>query len=120
MQGLVWVLPALDRPEDQGAIELFCIDPAIRKPALTTPLPAGSQAMPQRQPGFPVVETDRLAQQQPGHYPAQNAQVALVAGSAVLTEEAGELTMVPGLGCHGHLVWFRSPTLSWLPAHPMR
>lgn len=44
--------------------EALGIDPAIRKPALTTPLPAGSQAMPQRQPGLPVVETDRLALQQ--------------------------------------------------------
>jgi hypothetical protein len=120
MQGLTWVLPALDRPDDQGAVEALGIDPAIREPALTTPLPAGSQAMPQRQMGLPVVETDRLAQQKARDHPAQHAQVALVAGGAVLTEKGDQLSMESGTGCHGDLDWSDSPTLSWLPAHPMR
>ena len=35
--------------------------PAVVQSALATPLPAGSQAVPQWQPGLPVIETDRLA-----------------------------------------------------------
>jgi hypothetical protein len=27
--------------------------------------------------------------------------------------------MEPGLGIQGGLVWFRSPTLPWLPTHPI-
>ncbi len=46
--------------------------------------------------------------------------MTLVAGRAVLTEKSYQLSMEPGTGCHGDLDWFRSPTLSWLPAHPMR
>ena len=33
--------------------------------------------------------------------------------------QADQLSMQLGTGCHGDLVWFRSPTLPWLPAHPM-
>jgi hypothetical protein len=120
MQGLAWVLPALNRSDDQGAVEALGIDSAIRKPALTTPLPAGSQAMPQRQPGFPVVGIDGLTQQQARDHPAHHAQVeALVAGRAVLTEKGDQLSMEPGTGCHWVLDWSDSPALSWLPAHPM-
>jgi hypothetical protein len=36
-----------------------------------------------------------------------------------LTKEADQLTMESGLGIHGGLAWFRSPTPPWLPAHPM-
>jgi hypothetical protein len=45
--------------------------------------------------------------------------MTLVANRAVLTQEADQLSMQLGTGCHGDLVWFRSPTLSWLPAHPI-
>ena len=55
--------------------------------------------------------------QQPGNHPAQQQQVPLVAEGAVLTQEADQLTMEPGLGIHGGLDWFRSPKLPWLPAH---
>jgi hypothetical protein len=77
MQGLAWSLPVLNRPENQRAIEALGIDPGVAEPALTTTLPAGRQAMPQRQPGLPVVETNRLAQQQPGHHPAQEDEMTL-------------------------------------------
>ena len=120
MQGLVWLLPALDRPEDQRAIEALRIDSAVGQPALTAPLPAGRQTTPQRQAGLPVIETDRLTQQQAGHHPAQEHQTTLIANRAVLTEKGDQLTMELGTGCHGDLDWFRSPTLSWLPAHPIR
>jgi hypothetical protein len=76
--------------------------------------------MPQRQPGLPVVETNRLAQQQPGHHPAQEHEMTLVAGWAVLTQKAGQLTVEPGVGSHERLDWSDNPNLSWLPAHPMR
>ena len=117
MQGLVWVLPALDRPADQRAVKALGINAAVGQPALTTSLPAGRQATPQRQTGLPVVKTDRLAQQQPGHHPAQEHQMPLVAGRAVLTEKAGQLTVEPGVGIHEGLVWCRNPKLSRLPAH---
>jgi len=45
--------------------------------------------------------------------------MTMVADGAVLTQEADQLSMQLGTGCHGDLVWFRSPTLSWLPAHPI-
>lgn len=74
--------------------------------------------MAQRQHAVPSIETDGLTQQQPGDHLAQQHQVALVDELDVLTQEADQLTMEPGLGIHGGLVWFRSPTLPWLPAHP--
>jgi hypothetical protein len=45
--------------------------------------------------------------------------MTLVTDRAVLTQEADQLSMQLGTGCHGDLVWSDSPTLSWLPAHPM-
>jgi hypothetical protein len=75
--------------------------------------------MPQRQTGLPVVKTDGLAQQQPGHHPAQEHQMALIANRAVLTQEAGELTVEPGTGIDEGLAWCRNPNLSRLPAHPI-
>jgi hypothetical protein len=45
--------------------------------------------------------------------------MAFVADRAVLTQEAGELSMEPGMGIHEGLVWCENPKLSWLPAHPM-
>ena len=75
--------------------------------------------MAERQDGLPAVETDGLAEQQPGDHPAQQHQVALVGEPAVLTQQAEKLSMEPDLGIHGGLVWFRSPKLPWLPAHPV-
>ena len=72
-----------------------------------------------RQPGLPVIETGGLDQQEPGHHPGQEHQMALVMGRAVLTEEADQLSMDAGKGCVGDLDWFQSSTLPWLPAHPM-
>jgi hypothetical protein len=43
--------------------------------------------------------------------------MALVADGAVLTQEAGELTVEPGSGIHERLDWCRNPNLSRLPAH---
>jgi hypothetical protein len=45
--------------------------------------------------------------------------MALIADETVLTREADQLSMNVDRGCHGDLDWFRSPTLSWLPAHPI-
>jgi hypothetical protein len=45
--------------------------------------------------------------------------MALVANRAVLTQEAGELTVEPGSGIHERLVWCKNPNLSRLPAHPI-
>jgi hypothetical protein len=46
--------------------------------------------------------------------------MTLVAGWAVLTQKAGQLTVEPGVGSHERLDWSDNPNLSWLPAHPMR
>jgi len=59
--------------------------------------------MPRRQAGLLVVETDGLAQQQSGHHPAQEQQMTLVSGRAVLTEKGDQLSMEPGTGCQGGL-----------------
>ena len=109
----------LDRPDDQWAVEGLHVNAAVGQPALTAPLPTGRQATGHGQPGFPVVETDRLAQQQPGHHPGEEHQMALIADGAVLTQEAGELTVEPGSGIHERLDWCENPNLSWLPAHPI-
>jgi hypothetical protein len=45
--------------------------------------------------------------------------MALIADGAVLTQEAGELTVEPGSGIHERLDWCDNPNLSWLPAHPI-
>ena len=55
MQDVAWVLPALDRPENQRAVKAFRIEPAVVDPALAAPLPAGIQAVSQWQPGFTVI-----------------------------------------------------------------
>ena len=109
----------LDRPENQRAIERFHIDADVVQPAPTAALPAGCQAMGQRQTRLPAIETDGFAQQQPGDHPGEEHQMALVADRAVLTQEADQLSMQLGTGCHEDLVWFRSPTLPWPPAHPL-
>ena len=119
VQGLAWVLPVLDRPENQRAVEGLHVNTAVGQPALTAALPAGRQATVHRQPGLPATKADGFTQQEPGHHPGQKHQMALIAGRAVLTQEADQLSMQLGTGCHGDLVWFRNPTLSWLSAHPL-
>ena len=119
MQGLVWLLPLLHRPEHQRAVEALGIDPPIAEPTPAAPLPAGWQATVQRDGSLPLVKTDGLAEEQPGDHPAQQHQVTFVADGAVLTQEAGELNMEPGMGIHEGLAWCRNPNLSWLHAHPM-
>ena len=109
----------LDRPENQWAVEGFHINAAIDQPALTAPLPTGRQAVRQRQTSLPSIETDGLTEEQPGHHPGQENQVTSVAGGAVLTQEACELSMDPGVGIHEGLDWCRNPKLSRLPAHPI-
>jgi len=98
MQVLACALQAPDRPEDQRAVETLGINPGIRQPTLTAPLAAGRQGMPQQQADLPVVKTDRLTQQQLGHHPAQEHQITLFSGWAVLTEKAGQLAVEPGGG----------------------
>jgi len=119
MQAVVWLLPVLERPEHQGAIQRLNVDATVGQPALTAALPAGSEAMGQRQTRLPAVETDGFAQQQPDHHPGQQDQVTPVGNGAVLTEKACELTVEPGSGIHERLDWCDNPNLSWLPAHPM-
>ena len=119
MQGLAWLLPVLQGPEDQRTVERLDVDAGIAQPALTTPLPTGCQAVPQRQHALPAVETDRLAQQQTSHHLCQEHQMTLIKKRTVLTQQADQLSMEPGMGCHWGLDWFRSPKFSWLPAHPM-
>lgn len=68
----------------------------------------------------PVAETDGLAQQQPGGHRVQPHRVALVAGGAVLTQEADPLPMEPGMEIQQGLLWCGNPRLTRLPAHPMR
>ena len=118
MQCVAWVLSVLDRPEHKRAIQRFHIDAAVGQPAPAAPLPARGKAMGQRQTGLPAIEADGFAQQQPGDHPGKEHQMALVADRAVLTQEAGELTVEPGWGIHEVLVWCRNPNLSRLPAHP--
>lgn len=67
------------------------------------------KAMPQRQPRLPVVETDRLAQQQPRHHQDQQDQITLVTARAVLTQEGDQLGMEHGAGKRGGLAWCRNP-----------
>ena len=100
-------------------IERCHIDPPVAEPAPAAALPAGRQAMAQRQSLFPAVKTDGLAEQQASDHPAQLHQVALVGDGAVLTEKTDQLSMEPGTGVHEGLVWSDDPKLSWLPAHPM-
>ena len=119
MQGVAWRLPLLDRPEHQRAIERLNIDAAIAEPTPAAPLPAGRQAAVQRNGSLPLVKTDGLAEQQASDHPTEQHQMAFVADRAVLTQEAGELSMEPGVGIHEGLVWCRNPNLSWLPAHPI-
>jgi hypothetical protein len=120
MQAVAWLLSVLDRPENQRVVESFHVNAAVGESALIALLPAGGQSMGCGEPGLAVVETDGLAQQQPSHHPGQEHQMPLITDRAVLTEEADQLSMQLGAGCHGgNLVWFRSPTLPWLPAHPM-
>jgi hypothetical protein len=66
-----------------------------------------------------VAETNGLAEQQASHHPAQQRQMPLVGSRAVLTEKARQLSMEPGVGIHGGLVWCENPKPSRLPAHPM-
>ena len=83
-------------------------------------LPARGQTTGHGQLGFPAIETDGLAQQQPSHHPGKQHQMTMVADPrAVLTQKAGELTVEPGMGIHEGLVWCDDPNLSWLPAHPI-
>jgi hypothetical protein len=95
------------------------INPGIRQPTPAAPLPAGGQATAQGDGSLPLVQRDRLAEKQSGDHPAQQHQMTLVAGRAVLTEKGDQLSMEPGVGIHEGLVWCENPKLSWLPAHPM-
>jgi hypothetical protein len=119
MQGAAWVLPVLNRPENQRAIEGFHVNAAVGEPAPAATLPAGCQAMGQRQTRLQAIETDGFAQQQPGDHPGEEHQMALVTDRTVLTQKAGELTVEPGSGFHEGLDWCGDPNFSRLPAHPI-
>ena len=119
MRGLAWLLPLMHRPEHQRAVEGIGLDPPIAEPTAATPLPAGRQAASQRNRSFPLFKTDGLAEQQAADHPAKKHQMEFVADRAVLTQEAGDLSMEPGAVIHEGLVWYENPNLSWFPAHPM-
>ena len=116
---MTWPLPLLHRPEHQRAVESLGINAPVAEPTAAAPLPAGRQATVQRDRTLPLVKTDGLTEQQTGDHPAEQHQVTFVADRAVLTEEAGELTMEPGVGIHEGLDWCENPNLSWFPAHLM-
>ena len=86
---------------------------------MTAALPASWQAAVQRNGSLPLVKTDGLAEQKARDHPAEQRQVAFVANRAMLTQEASELSMEPGVGIHEGLVWCENPKLSRLPAHPI-
>ncbi len=109
----------LDRPENQWVVQRLNINPAVGQPALTPSLPAGSQAVPQRQMRFPAIETDGFAEQRPGHHPAEQHQMTTVSNGTVLTQKAGELTGEPGVGIQERLDWCDNPNISRFPARPI-
>ena len=119
MQGLAWLLPMLNRPEHQRAIDRIHVDAPIAQPTPAPPLPAGSQAAVERDGALPLVKANGLTEQQSGDHPAQQHQMAFVSDRTVLTEESDQLSMEPSVGFHEGLVWCQNPKLSWLPAHPM-
>jgi hypothetical protein len=86
---------------------------------LTIPADQLEQATAQWDGSLPLVQTDRLAQQQPGDHPGQQHQMTLVDERAVLTVKEDQLSMETGVGIHEGLVWCENPNLSGLPAHPM-
>jgi hypothetical protein len=43
--------------------------------------------------------------------------MTLIANRAVVTKEGDQFSIQLDTRCHGVLDWFRSPTLSWRPAH---
>lgn len=100
MQGLAWCLPLLNGPEHDRANKALGIDPCIAEPTPTATLTAGRQAAVQRNGSLPLVKTNGLAEQQASDHPAEQHQVTLVTDRAVLTQEAGELSMDPGVGIH--------------------
>lgn len=85
MQAVARLLPVLDRPGHQRALEHCCLDPLIGESTPAAALPAGGQAIVQRQSLLPVAEADGLAELQPSHPPAQQRRLRLVADGAVLT-----------------------------------
>ena len=53
-----------------------------------------------------------------GDHPAQQHQVALVGDGAVVTQQAEQIPMEPGMDRHETLVWSDNPRLLRLPAQP--
>ena len=83
MQSLAWLFPLLQRPEDKLAVQRLNVNPTDAEPALTTAFPAGRHAVPQKKHGLPAVETDGLAEQQPGHHLSQKHQMTLIGKGCV-------------------------------------
>ncbi len=65
IQGVFWLLPVLERPENQRSIQRLSIDAAVGRTALTAALPARGRALWQRQTSLAAVKTDGLAPRQP-------------------------------------------------------
>ncbi len=119
IQGLAWLLPLLQCPEQQRAVEALEIDRPVAEPSPEATLPTGRKATVQRDGSLPLVRTHGLAEEQVGNHPAEQHQMTLVTGKAVLTQEASELSMEPGAKILEVLNWCDNPKLSWLPAHPI-
>ncbi len=100
MQGVAWLLPDLNRPEHQWAVESFHVGAFIAEPAPAAALPAASKAMTKRQSPLPMAKTHGLAEQQASHHPVQMRQVPLVTSVALLTEQARQLSMELDVGIH--------------------
>jgi len=101
-------------PRKSTCIQRLNVNAAVGQPALTAALPACRQETRHRQP---AIKADGFIQEEPGQHPGQKIQ--MIASRAVLTQESHQLSMDAGRGCQEDLNWFRSPTLTWLPAHPI-
>ena len=96
--GVERVLPLLDRPEHKRALQRFHIDAVVGQPAAKASLAARGQAMGQQHPRLPGVKMRTFLSAAARPPSREEHQMALAADRAVLTQEAGELTLVPVTG----------------------
>lgn len=76
-QRCAWLLPILDGPEDERAVDrLAWIRPLRRQ--LRAPLPAGGHAARKGQQALPAIKTGGFTQRQPSHHPGEQKPMALV------------------------------------------
>jgi len=97
------LLKQLNRPEHKRAIQRPQINAVVRETAAATPQLVRGKTMGHRQSGFLLIETYGFAQQQPGHHPGEERQMALAADMPVLMQEVGVFTLEPDSGIHERL-----------------